>query len=100
MSCFIVLSLVVAMVAVVLVVSERGVLVVGLLASHTDRGHQSVPARGGKPKSRGVVLSSILAGYRKLGPFLGLFSPADSGMDVGQERQIVRSTSELDVFLP
>jgi hypothetical protein len=35
-----------------------------------------------------------------LGPILGLSTPAASGIDVGQERQIVRSTSELYVFLP
>ena len=35
-----------------------------------------------------------------LGPILGLSTPADSGIDVGQERQIVRSTRELCVFLP
>jgi hypothetical protein len=31
---------------------------------------------------------------------LGLFAPADSGIDVGPERQVVRSTSELAVFSP
>ena len=36
----------------------------------------------------------------RLGPIMGLFTPAGSGIDVGQERQIVRSTNELDVFLP
>ena len=35
-----------------------------------------------------------------LGPILGLFGPAESGIDRKQERQIVRSTNGLDVFLP
>jgi hypothetical protein len=30
----------------------------------------------------------------------GLFTPADSGIEVGQERRIVRSTRESAVFLP
>lgn len=46
-------------------------------------------------RRRGIAHSGV-----HLGPILGLFTPADSGIDVGQERQIVRSTSELDVFLP
>ena len=36
----------------------------------------------------------------RLGRLLGLFSPADSGIESKQERQIVRPTSDLDVFLP
>ena len=36
----------------------------------------------------------------RLGRILGRLSPADSGMRTRQERQIVRPTSELCVFLP
>jgi hypothetical protein len=41
-----------------------------------------------------------LGKVRPSGPDIGLFAPADSGIHAGQELQIVRSTNELDVFLP
>ena len=56
-------------------------------------------AREGGGASRGSVDVGVPS-RPPLGRLLGLFDPAASGIESGQERQIVRPISDLDVFLP